>query len=164
MSSPLPEGSAHENTKFRRSMQWGSVAKSGVRGLCPESLMSRTYAAIAPSLSPESTTILALALLGEPDRRERVLRYSVYCGLRPLESLSWSKEIPGRRPRLLQVSLTPHFATRSPRPSAEEFSCPTSTNKLASTCCMDIFLPQAVGENLRRKDAASHQDVRVSNS
>ena len=75
--------------------------------------MSRTYAAIAPSLSPESTTILALALLGEPDRRERVLRHSVHCGLRFLESLSWSKEILGRRPCLFQVSLTPHFATRS---------------------------------------------------
>ena len=32
------------------------------RGLRPESLMSRTYAAIAPSSSPESATILERAL------------------------------------------------------------------------------------------------------
>ena len=50
--------------------------------------MSRTYAAIAPSLSPESATILALDLLGESERRERVLLYSVHCGLRSLESFS----------------------------------------------------------------------------
>ena len=53
------------------------------------------------------------ALVGELERRELILRYSFHCGLRSLESFSWSKEIPGRRPRLFQGVLTPQFATRS---------------------------------------------------
>ena len=54
------------------------------------------------------------ALLEQLPHRERVLLYSVHCGLRSLESFSWSKEILGRRPFLCRVSLTPQFATRSP--------------------------------------------------
>ena len=43
---------------------------------------------------------------------ERVLLYSFHCGLRPLESFSWSKEFLGRGPFLFRIFLTPQFATQ----------------------------------------------------
>lgn len=52
------------------------------------------------------------ALVEQLLHRERVLLYSFHCGLRPLESFSWSKEILGRRPSLYRIFLTPQFATR----------------------------------------------------